>query len=73
MFHRVTDASKAALVIAIRSLRRLGVELFDVQYTTEHLTSMGSTEITREQYLERLTVAAQTDLDYSRLVLDWKE
>jgi leucyl/phenylalanyl-tRNA---protein transferase len=72
MFHRVTDASKAALVVAVRSLKRLGVKLFDVQYMTEHLQSMGAREISREFYLQRLEEAKDTPLDFSRLVLDWQ-
>ena len=72
MFHRVTDASKAALVVAVRSLRRLGVQLFDVQYSTCHLTSMGASELSRDTYLNRLAEAERENLDFSRLVLDWR-
>ena len=54
MFHRVTDASKVALVAAVRSLFRAGIEVFDVQMTTAHLASLGSQEWTRDRYLERV-------------------
>jgi leucyl/phenylalanyl-tRNA--protein transferase len=73
MFHRVTDASKAALVIAVRSLRRLGVTLFDVQYLTDHLASMGATEISRDAYLTRLEAAQSHPVDFGQLVLDWHD
>lgn len=72
MFHRVTDASKAALVVAVNSLKRLGVRLFDVQYLTDHLASMGASEISRDHYLRRLDSARKVPLDFSRLTLDWR-
>ncbi len=54
MFHRATDASKVALVHLVDWLRSVGAELFDVQWQTPHLTSLGVIEITRSEYLERL-------------------
>ncbi len=55
MFHRERDASKVALVSAIQQLfaPQFGVELFDVQFLTQHLQSLGAYEITRATYLER--------------------
>jgi leucyl/phenylalanyl-tRNA--protein transferase len=57
MFHRVTDASKVALKAAVELLRLDGVELFDVQWTTEHLCSLGAIDVPREEYLRRLASA----------------
>lgn len=54
MFHRVTDASKAALVTAVRSLFRAGVEVFDVQLSTSHLRSLGATTWPRCRYVRRV-------------------
>jgi leucyl/phenylalanyl-tRNA--protein transferase len=71
MFHRVTDASKAALVLAIRSLRRLGIVLFDVQYLTSHLASMGASVVPRSEYLERLDDAQRGNVEFADLVLDY--
>jgi leucyl/phenylalanyl-tRNA--protein transferase len=52
MFHRRTDASKAALVALAE---RLGDDaLIDVQWLTPHLASLGATEIPRTEYLRRL-------------------
>lgn len=53
-FHRARDASKVALVAAVTHLFALGVELFDVQFLTEHLGSLGVYEISRDEYLARL-------------------
>lgn len=63
MFHRVTDASKVALVTAVQSLFRCGVELFDVQFLTPHLESMGAFEVSRNEYLDRLAIARTKHVD----------
>ncbi|HEV3226030.1 MAG TPA: leucyl/phenylalanyl-tRNA--protein transferase [Acidimicrobiales bacterium] len=61
MFHRVTDASKAALVALVDFLRGDGVSgagrLLDVQWQTSHLASLGAIEIARDEYLRRLTTS----------------
>lgn len=57
MFHRATDASKVALVSLVDQLIEGGAALLDVQWTTEHLISLGAVDIRRADYLERLTEA----------------
>ena len=69
MFHRQTDASKIAVVAASRSLRRAGIEVFDVQFATPHLRSLGVKEISRDDYLARVARASSRAVDLSRLVL----
>ncbi|MEZ4229977.1 MAG: leucyl/phenylalanyl-tRNA--protein transferase [Polyangiaceae bacterium] len=69
MFHRVTNASKVALSVCLTSLARAGLELFDVQFLTDHLASLGAREIPRQQYLDRLTLARSGALDWSHLAL----
>ncbi len=54
MFHRETDASKVALVRAVQDLWQQDVRLFDVQFLTPHLASMGAHNIRRGEYLERV-------------------
>jgi len=54
MFSNATDASKVALVDLVRRLRRAGVTLLDVQWRTDHLSTLGVTEIPRVKYLELL-------------------
>jgi leucyl/phenylalanyl-tRNA--protein transferase len=54
MFHRVRDASKVALVVAVRSLARAGIELFDVQLPTPHLARFGTVALPRGLYLRRV-------------------
>lgn len=58
MFHHTTDASKAALVALVEWLSERDVELFDVQWLTPHLASMGAVELPRHDYLARLATAA---------------
>lgn len=66
MFHRVTDASKVALVTLARRLFAAGVELLEVQFVTPHLESMGAVEITRRRYLARLRTVRDRVVDLSR-------
>lgn len=61
MFHRVTDASKVAvvamagLVFADGDPRRV----VDVQWQTDHLRTMGVRSISRREYLERVSAAVR--------------
>ncbi|QYJ03467.1 leucyl/phenylalanyl-tRNA--protein transferase [Nocardioides panacisoli] len=56
MFHRETDASKAALVGLVEALRDEYADrrLIDVQWQTPHLASLGVTRVPRADYLARL-------------------
>jgi leucyl/phenylalanyl-tRNA--protein transferase len=72
MFHRERDASKAALVALVDMLRAARTRdlalyrasgkgaprrLLDVQWATDHLMSLGATEVSRPDYLLRLREA----------------
>jgi leucyl/phenylalanyl-tRNA--protein transferase len=57
MFHRATDASKVALLALVERLRAGGGVLFDVQWSTPHLVSLGVVEIDRDEYGGRLADA----------------
>jgi leucyl/phenylalanyl-tRNA--protein transferase len=54
MFHRVTDASKVALVALVDRLVRKGFLLLDIQWVTPHLEQFGAIEIPRKAYLAQL-------------------
>ena len=54
MFHRVTDASKVALVHLVARLQERGFELLDSQATTEHLRKFGCIDIPADDYMKRL-------------------
>jgi leucyl/phenylalanyl-tRNA--protein transferase len=57
MFHRRTDASKAAVAFLVDHLRARGFALLDAQVPNPHLASLGATEIPRAEYLRRLKAA----------------
>lgn len=57
MFHRATDASKAALAHLVEWLNETGGMLLDVQWATQHLASLGVIEVPRVEYLELLRAA----------------
>ncbi len=66
-FHRRTDMSKVALVAAVHSLHAAGIQLFDVQFRTDHLATLGAEEIGRDAYLRELEAAVRMDLDLAGL------
>ncbi|MCV2888542.1 leucyl/phenylalanyl-tRNA--protein transferase [Ruegeria aquimaris] len=63
MFSRRTDASKVALAYLIDRLRLTGFQLFDTQFLTAHLASLGAVEITRAEYRRRLEKALNGSAD----------
>ncbi len=65
MFHRLRDASKVALACAIERLFAEGISLFDVQFLTPHLASLGAYEIPRSEYLERAARAVNTPVTFT--------
>jgi leucyl/phenylalanyl-tRNA--protein transferase len=58
-FHRVTDASKVAVVALVDLLRAGGGTLLDVQWTTPHLASLGAIDVPRARYLELVAAAVE--------------
>jgi leucyl/phenylalanyl-tRNA--protein transferase len=68
MFHRVTDASKVGLVGAVRALFGCGFELFDVQFETPHLASLGVTVVSREEYLSEVARVRGSHIPWSKVV-----
>lgn len=54
MFSLAPDASKAAFIPFVRALAARGFSLIDSQIRTDHVSSMGGREITRDDYLARL-------------------
>jgi leucyl/phenylalanyl-tRNA--protein transferase len=64
MFSRVTDGSKIAMAWLVDRLRLGGFSLFDTQFLTPHLASLGGEEIPRADYLRRLNRALGTFADF---------
>ena len=65
MFSRATNGSKMALAAAVDHLRRLGFMLFDTQFLTDHLASLGAVEITRAKYHALLERALEGEADFT--------
>ncbi len=65
MFSRHADGSKLALAWLVDHLRRTGFQLFDTQFLTPHLASLGAVEITREEYHRRLRDALEQTADFT--------
>ena len=64
MFHRATDASKAALVFLVQHLCRRGYSLLDVQWTNNHTRSLGAIDLPRADYIRRLNVATRQPIEF---------
>lgn len=59
MFHRKTDASKAAVAHLVERCNAGGFRLLDAQVPTPHLERLGAVRITRREYLQRLKIALE--------------
>ncbi len=59
MFSRRTDASKIALAYLVHRLNAGGFNLFDTQFLTPHLASLGGVEIPRHAYRALLATAVE--------------
>jgi leucyl/phenylalanyl-tRNA--protein transferase len=65
MFSNATNGSKMALAYLIDMLRTQGFSLFDTQFLTDHLASLGAVEIPRTEYHRRLGVALSQSADFA--------
>ena len=57
MFSAESGGSKVALAFLVHRLRAGGFRLFDTQFLTPHLASLGAVEISRAEYHRRLAEA----------------
>lgn len=65
MFSHRTDASKLALAYLVDRLNVAGFRLFDAQFMTAHLASLGAVEISRAEYRRRLARALEETADFT--------
>ena len=65
MFSCATDASKVALAYTVHRLRAGGFRLFDTQFLTPHLASLGGREVPRGDYHHQLAEALQGRASFS--------
>jgi leucyl/phenylalanyl-tRNA---protein transferase len=64
MFHRVSNASKAALCQLVEHLRARGYALFDVQMPTRITLQLGAQLLPRREFLLRLRAAQALDVSF---------
>ncbi|MTH35126.1 leucyl/phenylalanyl-tRNA--protein transferase [Paracoccus limosus] len=69
MFSRRPNASKAALLWLSAHLHRCGFVLWDTQYPTSHLASLGGLTISRTAYRAQLALAVQMPVTFADLPL----
>lgn len=67
MFSRAPNASKVALSYMVARLKRTGFTLFDTQFLTPHLASLGGIEIPRAKYRDMLRKALEARADITAL------
>ncbi|WP_188476173.1 leucyl/phenylalanyl-tRNA--protein transferase [Primorskyibacter flagellatus] len=65
MFSRRTNASKIALAWLVAHLRNGGFRLFDTQFLTSHLASLGGIEVSRAEYRSLLAEALAYPADFT--------
>ncbi|WP_417807888.1 leucyl/phenylalanyl-tRNA--protein transferase [Thioclava sp.] len=65
MFSARKSGSKIAIAFAVDRLRQAGFTLFDTQYITPHLASLGGIEVTRVEYRSRLAKALLQSADFT--------
>ena len=65
MFSAQVNGSKMALVYLMHRLRAGGFTLFDVQFLTDHLASLGAVELSRATYRKRLAEALPTRAQFA--------
>ena len=64
MFSEVSNGSKIALTYLHDRLLKTGFILFDTQFLTEHLASLGAIEITQADYLIKLDKALNKSVKF---------
>jgi len=61
MFHKASNASKAAFIHLVDFLKNNGIEIIDCQMHTDHLESLGGEHITKERFLKELGQALKKE------------
>jgi len=68
MFTRKTDASKVALASLVEQLKKWQFDFIDSQVSSEHMASLGATDISRSQFIREL----QQSLKFSTRKGKWQ-
>ena len=65
MYSNTPNASKIALKYLIERLKNCGYELFDTQFISDHLVTLGAIEIKQEKYLQYLKKALKKKVKFA--------
>jgi leucyl/phenylalanyl-tRNA---protein transferase len=65
MFSNARNGSKIALAYLVHRLNAGGYQVFDTQFITDHLASLGAVEIPREAYHDMLFPAVTATADFT--------
>ncbi|PHS58115.1 MAG: leucyl/phenylalanyl-tRNA--protein transferase [Sulfurimonas sp.] len=68
MFAKVNDASKSAYAVLVKHLKYWGYDFIDCQVPTEHLKSLGATEVAREYFLDRLNKVNMENINHEWII-----
>ena len=63
-FHRVTNASKVALIRLAEHLHAQGFQLLDAQIQNDHIARLGVYEISSEAFEQQLPTALAADAEF---------
>lgn len=72
MFHLRSDCSKLALFHLVEHLKSRGFSLFECQFLTPHLQSLGAKAISSREYMQRLGEALCSEVSFSDTPLPQK-
>ncbi len=64
MFAKKSDASKVALYFLVQRLKQNGFQYIDCQIPTPHLKSLGAKEISRDKFLNLVTLSKENPKDF---------
>lgn len=62
MYSKVENASKSALIYLINHLQAKGSTFIDIQVISPHMKLLGATEISRDEFLEKLKIEQSRNL-----------
>ena len=62
MYSDSTNASKIAMKFLVQRLKNNGYSLFDTQFISDHLVTLGAVEITQSEYLSILKEALEQNV-----------
>ena len=75
MFSIFPNSSKLALIAMMGKINYGGFKVFDTQFPSKHLSTLGGTSITKEEFEQKLQYTKDTSADFDRFpnLKNWEE